>query len=306
MKLHFIIFYSVLFLSFGGYSQTYRDTLSREIIYNFPKEQASYLKLKSDLKKLEELEGKPNAEMLYYSMLAESYKFKDIAYFKEILTLLTRTYGFNLSYASGEESYYNDIIKGDLATWFKDMYIKNHSEWLSENLDKQVDIYRLNTLFEKDQLVNGVLKDVYNSLNLSQDQERLMQKISGNRFYNQVLVIESVANKIGCMPQGNSFALIQNGFGIAELHSLQNSFTYEKLWTTLYPYYKASYLKMDISSMPFKNIDSNLYIHEGKQIFNLLKIEDVPIQVRKNPNEKEIPLRDKEQTKQLRTELGWE
>ena len=288
-----------------SYSQTYRDTLTREIIYNYAKDEAAYQKLKTDIKKLEEIEGKPNPEILH-SNLTNFYKFKDLDYFKEVLTLLTRKYGYNLSYASGKELYYNDIINGSLKNWFKEMYIKNHSEWLSENLDKQIDIYRLNTLFEKDQLVNRALGEIYNQLKLSEPQEKLRYKILGGLFYENVEIIQSVAKKIESMPRGNSFALIQNGYGIAEIHSLQNTYTYEKLWTTLYPYYKASYLNKDISSIPFKNIDSNLYIHEGKQIFDLLKIENVPENVRRNADDTEIPVRDKEQTKKLRTELGWE
>lgn len=96
-----------------SYSQTYRDTLTREIIYNYAKDEVAYQKLKTDIKKLEEIEGKPNPEILH-SNLTNFYKFKDLDYFKEVLTLLTRKYGYNLSYASGEELYYNDIINGSL------------------------------------------------------------------------------------------------------------------------------------------------------------------------------------------------
>lgn len=299
------VIYLFVLVSISCYGQTQRDTLVSEIIYNLPKDETAYTKLKADIKELEKSEEKPNPEILH-SKLEYIYQQNDIDYFKEVLTLLTRNYGFNLSYASGNESYYEDIINGNLATWFKEMYIKNHSEWLSENLDKQIDIYRLNTLFEKDQLVNGVFRDFYSNLNLSEKQEEASFKMLGSHFYDNAKVIESVASKTGSMPRGNSFALIQNGYGIVELHCLQNKYTYEKLWTTFYPYYKTSYLNMDISSITFRNIDSQMYIHEGKQIFDLLKIEDIPKHWLKNPNDKDIPLKDELETKKMRTELGWE
>src|SRR5690554_6226249 len=304
MKVIIISFFVLTFSSTLS-AQTHRDTLVSEIIYNIPKGETAYKKLKADIKDLEKSEGKPNPEILH-SKLEYIYEQNDIDYFKEVLTLLTRNYGFNLSYASDSEPYYEDIINGNLATWFKEMYIKNHSEWLSENLDKQIDIYRLNTLFEKDQLVNGVFRNFYSNLNLSEKQEEASFKMLGSHFYDNAKVIESVASKTGSMHRGNTYALIQNGYGIVELHCLQNKYTYEKLWTTFYPYYKTSYLNMDISSITFRNIDSQMYIHEGKQIFDLLKIENVPEGWRNNPDDTEIPLADPELTKKLRTELGWE
>lgn len=288
-----------------SYSQTYRDTLTREIIYNYAKDEVAYQKLKTDIKKLEEIEGKPNPEILH-SNLTNFYKFKDLDYFKEVLTLLTRKYGYNLSYASGEELYYNDIINGSLKNWFKKMYIKNHGEWLSENLDKQIDIYRLNKLHADDQLAHGVILYLQDHPDLSEKQVKRLRQVDGMYFKRNLDILYNISSKIGVFPTGNSFALIQKSFWIAELHNLQHEDTFEETWKKMYPFYKASYLNKDISSIPFKNIDSNLYIHEGKQIFDLLKIENVPENVRRNADDTEIPVRDKEQTKKLRTELGWE
>lgn len=150
------LLYLFFLTSFTTIAQTQRDTLASQIVHTFPTDKTSYEKLKTDIKKLEDLEEKPNPEILY-SRLEFMYKQNDLDYFKETLTLLTRNYGFNLTYATGKEPYYNDIIHGNLATWFKEMYIKNHSEWLSENLDKQIDIYRLNRLRYDDQLVHNVI-----------------------------------------------------------------------------------------------------------------------------------------------------
>lgn len=286
-------------------AQTYRDSLTSQIIYNFPKDENAYQKLKSDLKSLEKLEEKSNPEILH-SKLSSIYKFNDIDYFKEVLTLLTRKYGFNLSYASGYENYYDAIIQGDLAVWFKEMYIKNHSEWLGENLDKQIDIYRLNSLHEKDQIQRNFFSMIRSVKDLTDNQLKEIRALEGITFTNNFETLIDITKEINNLPKGNSFALIQNGYSIVELHIMQHENTFEKAWQILYPWYKKAYLKKDISSRYFRDIDSWMYKYNGKQLFNLLKIEDVPESWRNNIDDKEIPLVDPEQTKRLRQELGWE
>ena len=299
-----IFLFSVFILS-NTQAQTYRDSLASQIIYNFPQDETSYQKLKADIKALEKLEEKPNPEILY-AALTDIYKFKDIDYFKDVLTLLTRKYGYNLSYASGSENYYDAIIYGDLAVWFKEMYIKNHSEWLSENLDKQIDIYRLNNLLEKDQLVHKAVLGVQNIKGLTDEQIQELNKIDGMYFDKNLNTLLEVSNKIKNLPTGNSFALIQNHYGIVETHAMQHKDTFEKAWKGLLPFYKTSYLNKNTSSINLRNIDAHMYQYNGKQLLNSLKIEDVPESWRSNPNDKDIPLADPEQTKKLRQELGWE
>ena len=296
----FVLFISTITIN----AQTQRDTLVSQIIYNLPKEKASYEKLKTDIKKLEDLEEKPNPEILY-SRLEFMYKQNDLDYFKETLALLTRNYGFNLTYATGKEPYYNDIIHGNLASWFKEMYIKNHSEWLSENLDKQIDIFELNTLAVKDQIVNGISTDIYRFLKLNDDQQDIMDTILDKHSFNNAQVLLDISSNIGSLPIGNSFALIQKNYNYVELHNLQRINNFEKFWMSFYPFYKISYLSKDISVIKFRTIDFTGYKHDGKQIFNLLRIEDIPESWRNHPDDKEIPLFDAELTKKLRTELGW-
>ena len=299
------LLYLFFLTSFTTIAQTQRDTLVSQIIYHFPKEKASYEKLKTDIKKLEDLEGKPNPEILY-SSLDFMYKQNDLDYFKETLTLLTRNYGFNLTYATGYEIYYDAIIKGALADWFKEMYIKNHSEWLSKNLDKQIDIYRLNRLRYDDQLVHRAILNIQHIHGLTSEQKEELRKIDIQYFDRNLDVLLEISNKINHIPTGNSFALIQNHYGIVETHAMQQPEIIDKAWKSLYPFYKASYLDKDISSIPFKNIDSHMYKYNGKQVFDLLRIESFHESWRNNPDDKEIPLFDAELTKKLRTELGWE
>lgn len=295
----------LLFIHHSVNAQTYRDTLTSKIIYNFPKEETNYQKLKADIKELEHLEEKPNPEILH-NKLSIIYKFKDITYFKEVLTLLTRKYGFNISYSSGYENYYDAIINGDLAIWFKEMYIKNHSEWLSENLDKQIDIYKLNSLHDKDQTQRYFFSEIRNVKNLTESQLKEIRTLEGIVFADNFENLIDISNKEGSLPKGNSFALIQNGYGIVEVHIMQHEDTFDKAWQRLYPLYRKAYLNKDISSKYFRDIDSWMYKYNGKQLFNLLKIEDVPEGWRNNANDKKIPLLNPEQTKKLRQELGWD
>lgn len=292
-------------IHFSVQAQTFRDTLSSNIVYNLPKDETAYQKLKEDIKALEKLDEKPNPELLY-SKLSYIYKYNDIEYLKEVLTLLTRNYGFNLSYSSGNESYYNDIINGSLASWFKEMYIKNHSEWLSENLDKQIDIYRLNTLQEKDQLVNDISAAIYKSTSFTNDQKNFIEKILDEYSFDNVRVILDLSTEIGSLPTGNSFSLIQKDFNYVELHNLQRKNNFEKYWKSIFPFYKTSYLNNDISSIKFRTVDFTKYKLDGTQIFNLIKIEEIHESWRNDPNDKEIPLFDPNQTKMVRQELGWE
>lgn len=290
---------------FDLHSQTYRDSLVKQINYNLPKNEMTYQKLKVDIKKLEEIEGKPNPEILH-SHLKNIYKFNDIEYFKEVLTLLTRKYGYNLSYASGEEMYYNDIINGALKNWFKEMYIKNHSEWLSENLDKQVDIFKLNSLYSKDQTQRSFSSMIRNVNDLTDNQLKQIRTLEGIIFNNNFETLIALCKKADNLPKGNSFALIQNDYNIVELHILQHEDTFEKAWKSLYPFYKKAYLNKDISSKYFRTIDATLYMQEGKQIFDLIKTEDIPENTKRNSNNLEISVRNKKETKKIRTELGWE
>src|SRR5690554_5192043 len=241
------LLYLFFLTSFTTIAQTQRDTLVSQIIYNLPKEKASYEKLKTDIKKLEDLEGKPNPEILY-SSLDFMYKQNDLDYFKETLTLLTRNYGFNLTYATGYEIYYDAIIKGSLADWFKEMYIKNHSEWLSENLDKQIDIYKLNSLYNRGQTQRSFFSMIRNIKDLTDIQRKEIRTLEGIVFTNNFEYLIDIYKKTVNLPTGNSFALIQKKHGIVETHAMQHEDTFENTWQVLYPFYKKAYLNKDISS----------------------------------------------------------
>jgi len=304
MKVIIISFFTLIF-SFTLSAQTYRDTLAYEIVHSLPKDKTSYEKLKENIKNLEKLEEKHNPEILN-SKLRYIFEQNDFNYFKETLTLLTRYYGYNVSYLSGKENYYESIMYGHLADWFKEMYIKNHSEWLSENLHKQIDIHKLNSLHQKDQVANNTLLSIQQNLRLNSDQKAQIRKMQGEVFSLNIKELNSISSKIGCLPTGNSFAIIQNNYDLIEWHGFQHEETFQSTLEILLPYYKKSYLNKDISSLKFKNIDSFLFMNTGKQMFGLLNPERIPEHLRKDLSDKDsIPLMDPKTTNQLKQELKW-
>ncbi|SFJ20565.1 hypothetical protein [Myroides guanonis] len=301
MRTSIFILFTFLFFS-KVTSQTRRDTLANNIIHFYPDSKESYFELKEEIAKLKLLEGKNNPEILYNN-LERMYDFKDFNYFKEILTLLTKEYGFNISYMSGYENYYKSITKGDLAKWFKKMYVKNHSKWLSKNLDKQITIYQLNGLHAKDQATHVALIDVINSLKLNKEQREIAIELDKAYFQENGEILLEIASKIGSLPTGNSFALIQKPYNIVETHNLQVDFS--SFLSKIYPYYRQSYLNKDISSIRFRNVDSFKFLEDENQIFGLLKLENIPEYLKQEYSVDSIPLENPEQTEKFKEELGW-
>lgn len=210
-----------------------------------------------------------------------------------------------MSYASGYENYYNSIIKGELSVWFKEMYIKNHSAWLAENLDKQIDIFKLNSLQSIDQEGRKLFGDIKMLKKLTDNQRTEIRVLEGYIFKKNFEELIDIFDRIDCFPTGNSFALIQKNFGIVNMHILQHENTFEEALAILYPIYKRAYLNNDISSIYFRNIDSYIYLLNGHQVFDLLKKETIPKQFINDSNQKEIPLLNTEQAKKFHQELGW-
>lgn len=300
MKLFIILI--IFIISATSNAQTYRDTLAAKIINNYSKDKASYDELKKNINELEKIENKFNPEILFKN-LEFMYQQNDLEYFKQSLILLTEKYGYNVSYLSGRENYYEDIMYGNLSDWFKKNYIHKHSIWLSENLDKQVDIYILNSLSQRDQIAHKMLKNVENYLDLDDNQKSKIKELDGAVFSSNIKELEHISSQIGSLPTGNSFALIQKPYDIIEWHGFQHEDLFYNTFNSLYPYYKESYMNMDISSIRFKNIDSFLFMNKGTQIFDLLKVDNIPDGLLENKNS--IPLDNLEQTNKLKKELKW-
>lgn len=296
-----ITFITLLF-SFLVNAQTPRDTLVSKIYNAFIENNEDYIDLKKDITELKKNDGKYNPEILNRNLEA-MFKYEDITFFKEALELLVLHYGYNVSYLSGNENYYQSIIFDELSPWFKKMYVKNHPIWLEKNLDKLVNIQVLNSLHAKDQHTHKALLEIYTRGELNEDQRKFVKKIDDDYLFANATTLVDISKSIGFLPTGQSYALIQKPYDIVEIHNFQQNFT--SFFDMIYPYYKEAYLNNDLPIIKFRNIDSIKFFADKNQIFGLLSIEDIPEYLRKDLNLQNIESADINLTKQYRKELKW-
>ena len=300
MKTYFTLI--ALFISVVVCAQTSRDTVVSRIYNAYIQDESDYTALKKDIETLKQMDANYNPEVLNRH-LETMYQAKDFDFFKSSLTLLVLNYGYNVSYLSGNENYYQAIIFGELAPWFKKMYIENHPKWLANNLDKLVDIHTLNGLHEKDQNVHKALLEVYKHGQLNETQRTFVKELDDDYILKNAETLVKISKSIGSMPTGNSFALIQKPYDIIEMHNFQQNFA--TFFDMIYPFYKASYLKKDLPIVKFRNIDSIQFLTDKNQIFGLLSVEDIPLYLREEYNVQRIESANPTLTKKYRTELNW-
>ncbi|MBB1140645.1 hypothetical protein [Myroides sp. WP-1] len=291
-----------LFIAAYTSAQTPRDTLISTIYNAYIQDESDYTVLKRNIEALKHMDNKYNPEVLNRNLEA-MFQYQDLDFFKSSLELLVLHYGYNVSYLSGQENYYQAIIAGELAPWFKKMYIENHPKWLSNNLDKLVDIQTLNSLKQKDQVMTKTLMDIYNSLQLEEKKRDSILILFKQNVLENATTLISISESIGSMPTGNSFALIQKPYEIVEVHNFQQNFT--TFFDMIYPFYKASYLKRDLPIVKFRNIDSIKFLADKNQIFGLISVEDIPPYLKEEYNIQRIESADPALTKKYRTELNW-
>nr|WP_298007249.1 hypothetical protein [uncultured Flavobacterium sp.] len=289
-------------LSFG---QTLQDLFIKDSIktpyYSMENRTEAYFFSKMNLLKLEQETGF-NAE-LRNMILTDMYHNKDFNFFKSTLEILVKDYGFQIAYMNGQELYYEDIIHGELADWFKKMYLKNHSIWLETNWGKQVDMRKLNELKTRDQLVNGYAAKINSISNLDKEIREKVFDYLAEYFKENADILLKITKKYKSLPTAKSFGLIQNSFGIVEVHNLQSAATYDTFVNNFTSFYKSAYLQKEIDYTVFKNIDNYSYIHYGNQIFGLLKIEEIPEYYRKT--DEEIPVKDIDKLHNFKKEFKW-
>lgn len=297
--LELIIILLFVNLTFG---QTERDIIINDSIYPIMHESKNYQNVKKRILKLEEIYGY-EAE-LKYSLINYSYQNKDIDFFKSELSKLVENYGFQLIYLNGRESYYESITKGELAEWFKKMYLKNHFVWLENNFDKQIDLKKLNDIKTKDQLVNSFAIKIGNELNLDSVQKTKKTDLLNNFFFENISELHQISLKNKSYPTGKTFALVQNNFYVAEMHNLQAKTNIERFWFLFYPHLKKAYLNNEITYTTFKSYDQMSFVHFGNQHFGLVKIDEIP-EVFMKENLTEIPIVDLEFYKKIKKEFNW-
>lgn len=300
MKIKFT-FISLFFVAFAS-AQTPRDTLVSTIYNAYVQNESDYTALKKDILTLKDMDGSYNPEVLHHNLEA-MFHYEDLDFFQSSLELLVLHNGYNVSYLSGQENYYQAIISGELAPWFKKMYIENHPKWLADNLDKLVDIHTLNGLHAKDQNVHKALLEVYHNGQLNETQRTFVKELDDDYILKNGETLAQITKSIGSMPTANSFALIQRPYDLIEVHNFQQNFT--TYFEMIYPYYKASYLKQDLPIIKFRNIDSIKFLADKNQVFGLLSVEDIPPYLKEEYNVQSIESADPTLTKKYRKELNW-
>ena len=78
--------------------------------------------------------------------MSTSYENNDICYFKNNLSKLVKNHGVNVLYFNEREPYFKSITEGELAKWFKKMYLRNHFKWMKKNFTKQRDLLSIDTI----------------------------------------------------------------------------------------------------------------------------------------------------------------
>jgi hypothetical protein len=126
------------------------------------------------LQNIEKLEKDYNTyEAQYRFMLLESaYTIGKIDFFKAQLAISVEKYGVQVPYMKEKESYYNAIMTGELSSWFKEMYLEKHLIWLKNNFDKQIDLKKMNGLYERDQILIGFSSSLENRIELDTIQKK--------------------------------------------------------------------------------------------------------------------------------------
>lgn len=297
----------LLFSTFFLSAQNKRDLIIKDSILstlnsNKTLQKSDYVRVKKIIISLDESYGYETE--LHKRLLDFSVFFDDLLFFKSELTLLINKYGFNVAYLTGEENYYNLIFNGDLKVWFKKMYIENHSIWLENNFEKQVDFRKLNEIRIKDQLINTFASKLFFSKIMDSVQKKLIQSELNTFNFNNIGDLYGICKKYDKYPTDKSFSVIQNNFGSTLVHNFQQQENIEKTWMLLFPFIKKAYLNYEIDNVVFKNYDFYLYTNFGFQDFNSYNISQIPEEFKKNNIE--IPLRNKELFEKIKKEFNWQ
>ncbi|KGO89810.1 hypothetical protein [Flavobacterium suncheonense] len=299
----------LLFLTtLKSFSQNYRDKVIHETLNPIldsykPVSNTDYLKVKELILKLDEDYG--YEADLHLKLMNLSYKHNDLDFFKTQLSRLVEKHGFTIAYMTGSESYAEAVLKGDLAVWFKPMYIKNHSIWLEQNFDKQLDLKQLNEARLKDQLLNSYGMKIKEKI---QDESVLRQvsDIQNELLFNVLTDVYKIARKYDRFPTGKNFGLIQHDFSMMVQHNFMSADNLERTWILFEPYFKQACLKHDLDYGMYKKYDVYSYVATGFQKYGLITAEDLPWYFFKEKEENpEIPVRNLFFADKFKSEMGW-
>lgn len=309
MKPNKILLSILVLLNLCSFSQNLRDKFVKDSISPFfgIDNKIGFDKLLKNIVRLEKDYNTYEPNYRYTMLLESSYNIGNFSFFKEQLSILVEKYGFQVAYMKETESYYKAIMTGELAVWFKEMYIEKHVVWLKNNFEKQIGLRKLNALAELDQSLNSYSHQVDNKLDLDSIQLVKNREIIGDFFLKNAGVLNNVANLNKAYPTAKTFALVQNPFIVVELHNLQIKQNFNRFYILFYDYYKKAYLNNDLTIGTFSNIDLLGFSHFGYQKFGLLTKEKVLYYLKDKYENKDfkMPIEDIKFSEQVKKEFKW-
>jgi len=304
----FLLVFISSFCFMQATAQTTRDNIINKTILPVLnseryKDMSEYNHIKSVLR---DLENKYGYEVFLKQRLLEpAFYNNDIDFFKTELTILVRDYGFDVAYMKGYENYYEAIIGGALSGWFKEMYLKNHVIWLSNNFDKQVELRKLNALNDKDQNVTAFAMSVLNIPGLDNVQQDAVKELLGEYHFKNFEMVIDIAKKREIFPDNKNFAILQTGFDTVLIHNFQFEKNQQEVWDALFPYIKKAYLNNEITNVIFQNYDFYYYQHFNSLVFGSYTFVQMPEQFRKS-EKGPIPIKDPVWLEKIKKEFKWE
>lgn len=297
MKRFFLLFCNLITLHI--YSQNERDIKIHETIY--PNLYTDYDLVKSEILKLEENYG--YEAHLKYILINQSFENSDLDFFKAELSILVREYGFNLAYEPEYKAYYIAITAGELAVWFKDMYLKNHFIWLNNNFLKQADLRKLNRLKDKTVTYNSINHGIQEVLILDGDQKEAQNTYFADAAFSNLAELYELTRKLDMYPTAKNFALVQNSFDLLVYQNLSTEPNFERTWLLFEPFYRKAYQNHTIDYIIYKNYDLYSFIHYKNQRYGLISIFDIPEAYQNNLFS--IPIRDSTFANKMKTYFNW-
>ena len=294
-----LLLFSLLVMSQTKRDIFLRDSIIKPINYKQVTNKKIYDKTYNLLKKMDTEFG--YEKDIHLKILEFSYFHNDLDNFKKDLLVLVKNYGFKIDYLTTNENYYNDLINGKLSNWFKKMYLKNHLIWVENNFDKLNDIRALNEINIKDQTL-AKLSSVMLDINLNQSDSIKIYSVIQRLNAENLQLIYKISEKNNCFILSKKFPVIQNNLNSAIIHNFQMNI--DDSWNLLYPYIKTAYKNNEIDNVIFQNYDFYRYLKDGYQEFNSYKIEQIPLDFRKNQDP--IPLKDVDFFNEFKKEMIWE
>ncbi|MGX7667194.1 hypothetical protein [Flavobacterium pedocola] len=303
------LFVFLSLMTLNGFAQNYRDKVIHETLNPIldafkPVANAEYLKAKELVLKLDEDYG--YEADLHLKLINLSYKHNDLEFFKTQLSKLVEKHGFTIAYMTGQESYGDAILKGELAAWFKPVYIKNHAVWLEQNFEKQLDLKKLNDARLRDQVIAVFGVKLQEKI---QDPVVLpkITEIQNEMLFNVIGDVYKISRKYDLFPTGKNFGLIQQDFSGLMQHNFMVSQNLERTWILFEPYFKKGYLKHDLDYGYYKKYDIYSFGVTGFQKYGLISVSDLPQYLIYDKDQiKEVPVQNAFFAEKEKRALGWQ